>query len=479
MPDQDPNVPAPIPPLHGQNAVRGSHRVSLSSINEGRFGRMFRRLSPMPPLEEAQLQQIADQMVDEDTPSGWGGTPEPRDNPHIPSGYTYFGQFVDHDITFDPVSSSQRIVDPDALHNFRSPRLDLDSVYGSGPADEPFQYVRNSHGMELLVEPNQNKIEDLPRNSQDVALIGDPRNDENTIVGQLHLLFLKLHNKVAAQVASEDTVPIPAKFEEAQRRVRWLYQWVVVHDFVPKIIGDEMFDRLTTLNDDGTLKEVHTRYYRAKNNAYMPVEFSGAAYRFGHSMIRGIYNLSSSVTDRPIFIPGPLPDELADLRGFRRLPAGWTVDWELFFPLGSTTPQPSRLIDSKLVRGLFTLPGGGNLAFLNLLKGQILKLPSGQDVAKLMQVQVLSGSELGVVEPTPLWFYILKEAELVADGRHLGPVGGRIVGEVLLGLVELDKQSWLSVNPGWRPVEISGMADIDGDGVIGVPDLVAFAEGTA
>lgn len=476
MADRDPNVPAPIPPLHGQNEVRGSKRVSLSSINEGRFGRMFRRLSPIPPLDESILQQIADQMLDEDTPSGWGGAPEPRDNLDISAGYTYFGQFVDHDITFDPVSNSQRMSDPDALHNFRSPRLDLDSVYGSGPADEPFQYVKDSHGMQLLVEPNKNGVEDLPRNSQDVALIGDPRNDENTIVGQLQLTFLKLHNKIAAQVALDETIPVESKFEEAQRRVRWLYQWVVVHDFVKKIIGVGMFDRLTSLQDDGAVEEVHTRFYRVKKNAYMPVEFSGAAYRFGHSMVRGIYNLSEQVTDRPIFIPGPLPNELADLRGFRRVPAGWTVNWEVFFPLSATTPQPSRLIDSKLVRGLFSLPGSGkNLAFLNLLKGQILGLPSGQDVAKTMQLPALSGSELGTVEPTPLWFYILKESELVAGGKHLGPVGGRIVGEVLLGLVELDNQSWLNVNPGWRPVEALGVTDADGDGVIGVPDLVAFA----
>jgi hypothetical protein len=410
-------------------------------------------------------------MVDQDSPgSGWGGSATPRDNERIPAGYTYFGQFIDHDITFDPVSSSERTNDPDALHNFRSPRFDLDSVYGSGPVDEPFQYSRGSRGMELLIEPNRNGIKDLPRNSQDVALIGDPRNDENTIVSQMHLSFLKLHNKIAAEVAADSAVPPQLKFEEAQKRVRWHYQWVIVHDYVPTIIGDGLFDTLTDRDPDGRVTNIRRRYYAPKTAPYMPLEFSGAAFRFGHSMIRGIYNLNDSVVDRPIFVPGPLPDELADLRGFRRLPAGWTVNWDLFFQTGAT-PQPSRLIDSLLVQGLFDLPEGGSLPLRNLIKGQILKLPSGQDVARFLKLEPLNGQELNAPEPTPLWFYILKEAELHASGRHLGPVGGRIVGEVLLGLVEADKQSWLNCSPGWLPT----VPDVDEDGVVGVGDLLRFA----
>ena len=131
------------------------------------------------------------------------------DNEAIPAGYTYFGQFVDHDITFDPVSSLQRINDPDALENFRTPRFDLDSVYGSGPGDEPFQYDRDSiDGVKLLVGKGRDvntgettSEDDLPRNAQGIALIGDPRNDENIIVSQLQLAFIKLHNKFVDQIS--------------------------------------------------------------------------------------------------------------------------------------------------------------------------------------------------------------------------------------------------------------------------------------
>lgn len=459
--------------LHGEIPVRGSLRVPLSTLYEGRFGRMLRRLSPAPLLDLGQLRALAERMVDDQAPSGWGGTPEPRDNPDIPAGYTYLGQFIDHDITFDPSSSLQRQNDIDALHDFRSPRFDLDSLYGSGPADEPFQYVRGTRGLRLLTGPNRDGVEDLPRNSEDVALLGDPRNDENTIVGQLQLLFLKFHNRVGERVGVDAGVPEESKFEEAQRLVRWHYQWIVVFDYLARTIGEETFADLVELDDEGRIANLKQRHYRARNNAYMPVEFSVAAFRFGHSQIRGVYDLNPGVTGRPIFTPGPMSDPLADLRGFRPLPPGWTVDWSLFFPIDGSTPQPSRLIDSRLVPALASLPtveGEASLAMRNLLRGQALGLPSGQDVAKAMKIEPLSGAELDAPEPTPLWFYILKEAELMAGGRRLGPTGGRIVGEVLLGLLELDPHSWYNIDRTWRPT-LSDGSDWD------MPALARFATG--
>lgn len=459
---------------HGTEDLRGSDRVPLSSISSGRFGRMFRRLKPAPAYAAEVLMDLAEQMRDTDPPAGgWGGTPQTGDNPRIPAGYTYLGQFIDHDVTFDPVSSLQRQNDPDALHNFRTPKFDLDSLYGSGPADEPFQYVRGSGGMRMLVEPNRNGEIDLPRNSEDVALIGDPRNDENTIVGQLQLVFLKFHNAVAPTVEADASIAPDGRFKEAQRRVRWHYQWVVVNDYLRRLVGDAVIDALFFIDPTSNLPDIKRRFYRPKNNAYMPIEFSAAAFRFGHSMIRGIYDLSSAVTERPIFIPGPLPNEFADLRGFRRLPSAWTVDWSLFFSIAGSTPQLSRRIDAKLVPALFDLPDdGGSLAFRNLLRGQVLNLPSGQDVAKHLGAEVLTGDDLGAPDPTPLWFYILKESELRTGGEHLGPVGARIVAEVLLGMLEADPESYISVDPGWRPT----LPDADGDGNFSMADIVAFSQ---
>jgi hypothetical protein len=188
---------------HGNKDIRGSKRVPLSSVSEGRFGRMFRRLQPAPSYTTEHLTALAELMRETvpAAPGGWAAAPTVQpggDNPGIPAAYTYLGQFIDHDLTFDPNSSLQQQNDPDALHSFRTPRYDLDSLYGSGPDDEPFQYQPGTVPPRLLIEPNANGVEDLPRTSQGIAIIGDPRNDENIIVSQLQLLFCKFHNKVAA-----------------------------------------------------------------------------------------------------------------------------------------------------------------------------------------------------------------------------------------------------------------------------------------
>jgi heme peroxidase len=474
-------VAAPVGPtatadvgLHGLANVRGEKRVPLSSINEGRFGRMFRRLSPLVPLEDAALEDLANRMREPQAPAGWNGAVQDFDNPAIPAGFTYLGQFIDHDITFDTTSSLDRQNDPDALHDFRSPRFDLDSLYGSGPVDEPFQYRRASDGLEVLIGANENGDPDLPRNADGVAVIGDPRNDENTIVGQLQLAFLDLHNRIGAIVRDDPMVPVTDKFTEAQRRVRWLYQWIVAKDFVPRIIGSTNFARIFQTEPDGRVNIVRP-HFEPRTMPFMPVEFSVAAFRYGHSQVRGIYNLSEDVTDRPIFVPGPLQDPTQDLRGFRPLPGSWTVDWHMFFNVAGSIPQPSRKIDAKLSQALFDLPDGGrSLAFRNLKRGQALGLPSGQAVAEFMGEDVLTSADLdGAPEPTPLWFYILREAEVRHGGEHLGGVGGRIVGEVLLGLLELDRQSWLWGNPRWSP---DPMFDVDGDGEVTIGDLLMFAQ---
>jgi hypothetical protein len=428
---------------------------------------MFRKLEPAPALPSGDLQNLANGMREPDPPGGggWGGPtqpPEDFDNPDIPAGYTYFGQFVDHDITFDPASSLQQQNDPDALVNFRTPRFDLDSVYGSGPDDEPFQYDKDEPGKFIIGDSSGQP--DLPRNSQGTALIGDPRNDENIIVRGLQLVFLQLHNKLFAEVAADPAIPPERKFLEAQQRVRWHYQWVVIDDFLRNLVGDELLEQLFHFDATSGKPDFDLDHYRVTKNAYMPVEFSVAAFRFGHSQIRPVYDLNATVTNRPIFLPGDQVGEFDDLRGFRPLPAQWAVDWRLFFAIDGSTPQPSRRIDARLTGGLFDLPGvpadeSQSLAERNLIRGERFGLPSGQDVAKHLGVTPLTGEQLAAPEPTPLWFYILKEAELTlkdpndpnSGGKQLGPVGARIVAEVLLGLIRLDPKAWVNVDPTWRP----------------------------
>lgn len=270
-------------------------------------------------------------------------------------------------------------------------------------------------------------------------------------------------------------MPDELNFIEAQQRVRWLYQWVVVHDFLPTICGAGLVKHLYQRDDDEP-PDIKLHYYRAKTAAYMPVEFAAAAFRFGHSQVRPTYDLNQNVTARPIFAPGDAVGELDDLRGFRPLPGGWSIHWPLFAALDTASPpQPSRLINSKLSAELFDLPGETaptmqSLAFRNLKRGQSLQLPAGQDVARFLRSPtVYSGAELGAPESTPLWFYLLKESELDNGGERLGPTGARIVAEVLLGLLELDPMSYYNQDRLWEP-----QPPHEGE-KFGVAELIRFA----
>jgi hypothetical protein len=323
--------------------------------------------------------------------------------------------------------------------------------------------------------------DDLPRNHEGTALTGDPRNDENVIVSGLQLVFLKFHNRVLELIGSQSSLTGDELFKETQRVVRWHYQWVVVHDFLVRIAGQDVVDSILVPidRDHPELgKRVTTRFYRPKNRAYMPVEFSVAAYRFGHSQVRPTYSINDTVQGLPIFSQSENPGPLEDFHGGRFLPRQWTIDWRFFLDLDGpgTARQPSRLIDTHLAEGLFKLPGEPpdleSLALRNLERGWRMGLPSGRRVATAMGVTPLSPEELALEGPAPLWYYVLKEAEVRHSGQQLGQVGGRIVAEVLLGLLGRDPLSFLSVEPAFVP-QLPGAED----GSFTLSDLVRFALG--
>jgi hypothetical protein len=458
--------------MHGAAEPRGLDAVPRSALFEGPFGRMFRNL-PFVALDREALIALGKAMREQ---PGAGAT----DNPRIPAAYTYLGQFIDHDITFDPTSQLQRFNDPDALEDFRTPRYDLDSLYGRGPADSPYLYEwtdQRFRGVKLLAGRNPDSDvdgtpltrQDLPRNEQSRALIGDPRNDENIIVSQLQLAFIKLHDRVVDRVKNSTTLTGKALLDEAQRRVRWHYQWMVVHDFLPRVCGADIVGSILKDEDAPTGPTIDLQFYSWESQPFMPVEFSVAAYRFGHSMVRPAYDLNANVREVPIFADSATPGAFEHLGGLRRLPEGWTIDWRFFVNIGGSRPQLSRRIDTRLAGPLFRLPPGldaarNPLAVLNLRRGKALQLPSGQAVAGRMSVPVLEPGELGLdklglspehtaalTADTPLWYYILREAEVRHDGQHLGEVGGRIVAEVLIGLLAGDPSSYLRTQPTWKP----------------------------
>ena len=473
--------------------------------DSGRFGRLFGELPPFAPdtpavrdalLEVGRRGGIMD-ANDDLTRSPADLITEPElsaDNPNNPAmtaGMTFLGQFVDHDVTFDTTSTLERQADPEQIANFRTPTLALDCVYGAGPAANPHLYDRDrGPGIQFLVEGcgTPGKF-DVPRNSQGTALVGDPRNDENLIISQLQLAFLRFHNRACEHAAAGRAHADPgAVFAEAQRLVRWHYQWMLLHEFLPVTCGERVV---------ADVLEGGRRFYHWRNEPYIPVEFSVAAYRFGHSQVRPSYRANFGVDGgEPFFAllfdgsADSAAHDPADLRGSCRAPRRF-VDWATFFNFGDARVRPGKRIDTKLSSVLFALPdtvvalpdprtNPASLAQRNLLRHLTFALPSGQRVARAMRLPVLAPGDLADLEPfglahsTPLWFYVLREASVVERGLRLGPVGARMVAEVLLGLVEGDRQSYLSQDPDWTPTFPTFEPSDQGRGFTMV-DLLAFA----
>ena len=382
---------------------------------------------------------------------------------------TFLGQFLDHDMSLDISSSLTRQTDPEMIANVRVPTFGLDSVYGSGPDGSPHLYDQSpaGQGIKFLIEllaPGGRP--DLPRNAQLTPLIGDPRNDENVILSQLQVAFLKFHNAAVDYAKNEIGLTERGEiFAEAQRIVRWHYQWIILHEFVPKTCGQDVVDDI--LNNG-------RKFYKWNNEPFIPVEFSVAVYRFGHSQVRPSYraNFTGNPGNTPffalIFKEAPSsptdPDNLTGgFRAKRRF-----IDWPTFFDFGDGNVRPNKKIDTILSTALFRLPSTvvsnpnsttnpNSLAQRNLLRHLTFSLPSGQRVAAAMQLPALSPADLSMLKPfgmddnTPLWFYVLREAAVQQSGERLGAVGGRIVAEVFIGLLQGDRSSYLSQDPDWEP----------------------------
>jgi hypothetical protein len=542
-----------------------------------------------PAVVTAALKDLGKAMVDS---AGEGQTePASEVNSTIPAVYTYWGQFIDHDMTAntDRDSSMSDItktplepVDPSKvarnLRNLRRPTFDLDSVYGNGPSfddddDRPdrgapdqglYDGIRLRVGDNAVpdipgadrIPPAEDLERDLPRigpllqanvitdcdipgslggdvNLQTRAFVGDLRDDENLIVAQFHLAFLRFHNNVVKAIEANprkfglQSAGPERRFRVARRLVRHHYQWLVVNDYLKTVTLPGIVDKILVGGP---------KFYKPLRGGelFAPLEYSVAAFRFGHTMVRARYDFNRNFgvpvppeTDRNdasfalLFLftgnghslddEDPSKSTPNPLAGQPTLPFNWIIEWDRF----SSKADPdethfARKIDTRLVPPIHNMVNEGlesaiqddddpndkvlrlmlrNLAQRNLLRGYLLSIPTGQAAATKMGVSVLSEDELrqgntaevnaaleagGLLQHTPLWYYVLKEAEIRANGNSLGELGSRIVVETQIGLLCNDKRSYLNVDDGWDPSK--GVKLANGDPIVTIRDFFAFAD---
>jgi hypothetical protein len=501
-----------------------------------------------PAAVVAALKALGDAMVEDAVP---GEDPlQPTGNSTIPPVYTYWGQFIDHDLTANTDRNSEisDITRPDLaplapdfvvanLKNLRQPTLNLDSVYGDGPtlgSSTPTQAASFYDGVKLKVgtaatenesidpsrptiagvriPPNGDLQRDLPRTNK-TAQIADARNDENLIIAQLHTAFLRFHNKVVDWVQANESDYNTSEaqvFERAQQLTRWHHQWLVVNDYLKTVTLAGVADKVLL----GGLK-----HYKPSGEPFMPLEFSVAAYRFGHTMVRATYDYNrnfgravSGQTQAPLIPNAPFNLLFAFTGdGFPtpfigqtdRLPFNWIIEWDRFVDKGSSVSDHfTRKIDTRIAPPLQKMVNQGNavtdvdiqailkgLARRNLLRGYLLSIPTGQSVAQRIGVAPLSVSELqqgnsaalnqvlsdnGFLQQTPLWYYVLKEAEVRANGNSLGELGSRIVCETIIGQLRHDPECYLNQAGGWDPGKGAKMPN--GDPIVTIGDFIRFAD---
>jgi class 3 adenylate cyclase len=363
------------------------------------------------------------------------------ENSHVEAGQPFFGQYLAHDLTADR-SPLRAHIDIDALRNIRSPRANLEALYGGGPVGSPYLYDQEDPA-KLLLGPDGR---DLPRNQQGIALVGDPRNDVHAFMTGLQVGFIRAHNRLVDRLRA-DGVSESELFEDARRALTWHFQWLILNDFLPNLVGTAMATAVTH-NDP--------HFYRGTGESFIPVEFADAAFRYGHSQIKGDYQLRRGGQRFPVF---------PDLAGFRPLTPERVIDWALLFDVPGHAPaQRAKPIDGQLPASLIRLPESitgtvevsayRSLASRDLQRGMGTGLPSGEAVARAVGAQPLTRNELALgdwQDATPLWLYILREAAVRGGGDHLGDVGGRIVAEVIVGIIRRDPESYLANDPSWRP----------------------------
>jgi len=416
------------------------------------FSNLFPHLSAYRPPDE-----LLEHLGEPDGPmserkSLWAD--DTYDSPNHEAGYTFFAQFLFHDLTYELVRrlSTER---PSSVQGGPS-SLRLHTLYGPGPEMAPHLYAFYDHDYfsgRLLDAPAGTK-QDLPRNRQGRGLIADPRNDENVVLAQLHLGMVRFHNAMVDHLASSGDAGTTL-FNKARKQVRWHYQWAVVNDFLPRIVKPSQVE--AALERDVSRQDA---------TVGLPLEVVQGVLRYVYSQVRLQYQLNDEAN--VALLPADEHDDTLLRHRSQSIPPRLEVDWARFFDLNDGPTQPSKLIDTKITPAFLDLPivddprpARRSVAVRFFLQGKRAGLPSGEDVARsLGEPATLPTTsalrKLGLTE-TPLLYYILAEAEHQfqdSNEDRLGPVAGRLLADALIRRLRLDPQSYLNAHPNFEPASV-------------------------
>jgi len=410
----------------------------------------------------------------------------------MPSGFVYLGQFIDHDLTRDPRNVDLARAELTSVPNNRTPRLDLDHLYGKKGTKIDCLYDDKGHLLLGETEPSPGwpAGDDLHRRDDGKAIVVDPRNDENLFIAQMHVLWSKLHNRLLDLVAETPKIAAGVPDGDLRDRVRtlvtWHYQWIVWYDFLPHIVRKVVLDEVRAKN-----LKLYCREFIAKDPFDLPIEFTMAAFRFGHSMVQENYRIN-----RKSFASINRVLELTHPGGGikKHLSAEWVVDWRYFFTdtmlnvaenidtfitealceLEHRTVQTFRSANAApehLVSGFAKI----SLPYLTLTRGSNSLLPSGEQFAAAFKFPLLRPSQIhvfpkdeaffaqaGMKKRTPLWYYLLREAAVEAQPepataidptpiQKLGTIGSRLVAEVIYQVLSADSESIFNQGQNWKP----------------------------
>lgn len=431
------------------------------------FGRLFTGLPAHRPPDE-----MLEHLGEPDGPmsereSLW--SENSYDSPTLPAGYTFFAQFLIHDLTYELVRRLSTDRTPRTIQGGPS-SLRLQSLYGPGPEMAPHLYAfyeQDYFSGRLLDSPSGTQ-HDLPRNRQGRALIADPRNAENVVLAQLHLGMLRFHNAVVKKISTTGDHG-PALFNEAQRQARWHYQWAVVYDFLPRLM------------DPTIVEEALDRDFSHEEAPHgLPLEIALGIFRYVYSQVRLTYQINDNA--EVTLVPAEGTSDTLLRHRSQSIPSRLAVDWSHFFEIGDADPQSSKLIDTKITPAFLNLPliddprpARRSVVVRFFLQAKRAGLPSGEVVAQALGKPSRLPStaalrKLGLDE-TPLLYYVLAEAEhqyQESEEDRLGPVAGRLIADTVIRLLRRDPQSYLNAHPNFTPA--SEFTDENGD--FGIGELI-------